>query len=211
MIIENLINSVLHFTPEIILFLMSMVVLIFGVFKSTKRYVFHTTMFSVIIAIISCVAFYPDNSLLLFNSVLIKSDITEFFKFICFFIFVMQLIVSRNYLKERQLDSGELYSLLIFALLGCFIIISANNLILLFLGIELSSLSLYSLIALNRSSFLSSEAAIKYFILSIIASAIILFGFSYLYGITNTLSISNIVSYTGDNDISNLYLFSYVW
>ena len=120
MIIENLINSVLHFIPEIILFLMSMVVLIFGVFKSTKNYVFHITMLSVIIAIISCIAFYPDNTLLLFNSVLIKSDVTEFFKFICFFIFVVQLIVSRNHLKERQLDSGELYSLLIFALLGCF-------------------------------------------------------------------------------------------
>jgi len=210
MIIENLINSVLHFIPEIILFLMSMVVLITGLFKSTKDYVFHVTIFSVIIAIIFCINFYPDNSLLLFNSVLVKSEITEFFKFICFSIFILQLVVSRNYLIEKQLDSGELYSLLIFALLGCFIIISANNLILLFLGIELSSLSLYSLIALNRSSFLSSEAAIKYFILSIIASAIILFGFSYLYGITNTLSISNIVSYTSDNDISNLYLFSYV-
>ena len=152
MIIENLINSVLHFTPEIILFLMSMVILIFGVFKATKNYVFHVTILSVITAIISCVVFYPDNSLLLFNSVLIKNDVTEFFKFICFFIFVVQLIVSRNYLKEKQLDSGELYSLLIFALLGCFIIISADNLILLFLGIELSSLSLYSLIALNSVS-----------------------------------------------------------
>ena len=125
MIIENLTNSVLNFAPEIILFLMSMVVLITGVFKPTKNYVFHVTIFSVIVAIVCCITFYPDKSLLLFNSVLIKSEITEFFKFICFFIFAMQLIVSKDYLKERKLDSGELYALLIFALLGCFIIISA--------------------------------------------------------------------------------------
>jgi NADH-quinone oxidoreductase subunit N len=114
-------------------------------------------------------------------------------------------------LKQKNLISGEFYSLLVFALLGCFIIISANNLIVLFLGIELSSLSLYSLIALNKSSFLSSEAAIKYFVLSIIASAIILFGFSYLYGISNSIIILDIATYANNNEISNLYLFSYVF
>ncbi len=95
MIIENLINSVLNFIPEIILFVMSMVVLIAGVFKTTKNYVFHVTIFSVIAAIICCIAFYPDKSLLLFNSVLIKSEITEFFKFICFFkSFVIALLYN---------------------------------------------------------------------------------------------------------------------
>ena len=119
-------------------------------------------------------------------------------------------MISKEYLKQKNVISGEFYSLLIFALLGCFIIISANNLIVLFLGIELSSLSLYSLIALNRSSFLSSEAAIKYFVLSIIASAIILFGFSYLYGISGSINILDITKYANNNEISNLYLFSYV-
>ena len=90
------------------------------------------------------------------------------------------------------------------------IIISSNNLITLFLGIELSSLSLYSLIALNRTSLISGEAAIKYFVLSIIASALILFGFSYLYGITNSLVINEISAYLLSNEISNLYLFSYI-
>jgi len=147
---------------------------------------------------------------LLFNSSLIKNNITEFFKYICYFIFLIQIVISKEYLKQNNLISGEFYSLLIFALLGCFIIISANNLIVLFLGIELSSLSLYSLIALNRSSFLSSEAAIKYFVLSIIASAIILFGFSYLYGISGSINILDITKYANNNEISNLYLFSYV-
>jgi NADH-quinone oxidoreductase subunit N len=200
----------MNFIPEIILFTMSMVILLTGTFECLKKYVFHLTVFSVIAALLMSINYISTDSLLLFDSSLIKNNVTEFFKYICYFIFLIQIVISKEYLKQKNLISGEFYSLLIFALLGCFIIISANNLIVLFLGIELSSLSLYSLIALNRSSFLSSEAAIKYFVLSIIASAIILFGFSYLYGISGSINILDIATYANNNKISNLYLFSYV-
>lgn len=210
MIIHNITNSLINFIPEIILFTMSMVILLTGTFEFLKKYVFHLTVLSVIAASLIGINYLSTDSHLLFNSSLIKNNITEFFKYICYFIFLIQIVISKEYLKQNNLISGEFYSLLIFALLGCFIIISANNLIVLFLGIELSSLSLYSLIALNRSSFLSSEAAIKYFVLSIIASAIILFGFSYLYGISGSINILDITKYANNNEISNLYLFSYV-
>lgn len=210
MIIENTITSLLNFIPEIILFIMSMVILLAGLFKFSSKYVFHLAVLSVIVAFIVSLQNQTISSSLLFNNSIIKTNVTDFFKHICYFIFLVQILISRNYLKDKKIITGEFYSLLIFALLGCFIIISSNNLIVLFLGIELSSLSLYSLIALNRSSILSSEAAIKYFVLSTIASGIILFGFSYLYGITGTLSISDISKYLISYDESNLYLFSYV-
>lgn len=210
MIIENTIISLLNFIPEIILFIMSMVILLAGLFKFSSKYVFHLAVLSVIVAFIVSLQNQTITSSLLFNNSIIKTNVTDFFKHICYFIFLVQILISRNYLKDKKIITGEFYSLLIFALLGCFIIISSNNLIVLFLGIELSSLSLYSLIALNRSSILSSEAAIKYFVLSTIASGIILFGFSYLYGITGTLSISDISKYLISYDESNLYLFSYV-
>ncbi|MAW48596.1 MAG: hypothetical protein CMQ85_00605 [Gammaproteobacteria bacterium] len=210
MIIENTITSLLNFIPEIILFIMSMVILLAGLFKFSSKYVFHLAVLSVIVAFIVSLQNQTITSSLLFNNSIIKTNVTDFFKHICYFIFLVQILISRNYLKDKKIITGEFYSLLIFALLGCFIIISSNNLIVLFLGIELSSLSLYSLIALNRSSILSSEAAIKYFVLSTIASGIILFGFSYLYGITGTLSISDISKYLISYDESNLYLFSYV-
>ena len=210
MIIHNITNSLINFIPEVILFTMSMVILLAGTFECLKKYVFHLTVLSVVAASLIGINYLSTDSHLLFNSSLIKNNITEFFKYICYFIFLIQIVISKEYLKQNNLISGEFYSLLIFALLGCFIIISANNLIVLFLGIELSSLSLYSLIALNRSSFLSSEAAIKYFVLSIIASAIILFGFSYLYGISGSINILDITKYANNNEISNLYLFSYV-
>ena len=208
--LNNTLISISNFLPEIFLFIMAMTILLVGIFKSLKRYVFNLTVISAMIALLLSLFAYGDDSLFIFNASLIKSNVTEFFKIICYVVFLIQILISQKYLRDKKLISGEFYSLLLFALIGCLIIISANNLITLFLGIELSSLSLYSLIALNRTSLISGEAAIKYFVLSIIASALILFGFSYLYGITNSLMINEIANYLSDNELSNLYLFSYI-
>ncbi len=151
--------SLYNFAPEIILSFMAMIILMAGIFKFSEKYVFHITVFSIIAAFFVGMQNYSLEPVLIFNGFLIKNEINDFFKFVCYFIFFVQLLVSKDFVKEKNLYSGEFYSLLVFALIGCLIIISANNLIVLFLGIELSSLSLYSLIALNRSSLMSSEAA----------------------------------------------------
>ena len=210
MTFNNAFLSLSNFIPEIFLFSMAMVVLLIGITNPLKKYVVSLTIGSTLIALFLCFWGYTGETVFLFNTSLIKDNTTEFFKILCYVIFLIQIIVSQKYLKNKSLISGEFYSLLIFALIGCLIIISSNNLIALFLGIELSSLSLYSLIALNRTSLISGEAAIKYFVLSIIASALILFGFSYLYGITNSLVINEISTYLLSHEISNLYLFSYI-
>lgn len=210
MIIQNTIYSMINYAPEISLSIMAMIILLSGTFKLLKKYLFLITFFSIFLALFFSFIYYPNEQIYLFNSSLVKNSVTEFFKYVCYFLFLIQLSISKEYIETRNLNSGEYYSLLVFALIGCFIIISSNNLIALFLGIELSSLSLYSLIALNRVSLISTEAAIKYFVLSIIASAIILFGFSYLYGIAGSLLIYDIVLYSNINEITNLYLFSYI-
>ena len=210
MTFNNAFLSLSNFIPEIFLFSMAMVVLLIGITNQLKKYVVSLTIGSTLIALFLCFWGYTEETFFMFNTSLIKNNTTEFFKILCYVIFLIQIIVSQKYLKNKNLISGEFYSLLIFALIGCLIILSSNNLIALFLGIELSSLSLYSLIALNRTSLISGEAAIKYFVLSIIASALILFGFSYLYGITNSLVINEISTYLLSNEISNLYLFSYI-
>ena len=210
MTFNNVFLSLSNFIPEIFLFSMAMVVLLIGITNLLKKYVVSLTIVSTLIALFLCFWAYTEETVFMFNTSLVKDNKTEFFKILCYIIFLIQIIVSQKYLENKKLISGEFYSLLIFALIGCLIIISSNNLIALFLGIELSSLSLYSLIALNRTSLISGEAAIKYFVLSIIASALILFGFSYLYGITNSLVINEISTYLLSNEISNLYLFSYI-
>ncbi len=102
------------------------------------------------------------------------------------------LIYSRGYLSDRGLWKGEFFALMLFALLGMMVMISANNFLILYLGLELLSLSLYAMVALNRDSAQSTEAAMKYFVLGALASGLLLYGMSMIYGATGTLDISQI-------------------
>ena len=98
-------------------------------------------------------------------------------------------VYSRPYLAERGLLRAEYFVLALFATLGMMVMISANSLLVLYLGLELMSLCLYSLVALNRDSPVSTEAAMKYFVLGALASGLLLYGMSMLYGATGTLNI----------------------
>ena len=93
-------------------------------------------------------------------------------------------VYSRRYLADRDMLRGEYFVLALFALLGMMVMISANHLLVLYLGLELMSLCLYSMVALNRDSAVSTEAAMKYFILGALASGLLLYGMSMLYGAT---------------------------
>src|SRR5450759_1179839 len=102
------------------------------------------------------------------------------------------LVYSRAYLTDRGLWKGEFFALVLFALMGMMVMISANHFLTLYLGLELLSLSLYALVALNRDSALSTEAAMKYFVLGALASGLLLYGMSMIYGATGTLDISQV-------------------
>ena len=102
------------------------------------------------------------------------------------------IVYSRRYAADREIERGELYTLALFALLGQMVMISGSNLLVLYLGLELMSLSLYALAALRRDSIPASEAAMKYFVLGALASGLLLYGMSMLYGITGSLDLSEI-------------------
>jgi NADH-quinone oxidoreductase subunit N len=102
------------------------------------------------------------------------------------------LAYSRQYLLERGLLRGEFFTLLLFALLGMMVMMSANSFLSVYLGLELLSLCLYALVALNRDSASSVEAAMKYFVLGALASGLLLYGMSMIYGATGTLSITEV-------------------
>jgi len=99
------------------------------------------------------------------------------------------LVYSHAYARSRQLFRGEFFTLALFSTLGMMVMISANHLLTLYLGLELMSLSLYSMVALQRDSARSTEAAMKYFVLGALASGMLLYGMSMLYGATGTLGI----------------------
>ncbi|RKZ76347.1 MAG: NADH:ubiquinone oxidoreductase subunit N [Gammaproteobacteria bacterium] len=109
--------------------------------------------------------------------------------FIVMIVFVA-FIYSRNYLRDRHFRLGEYFVLGLFATLGMMIMVSAHSLLTVYLGLELLSLSLYTMVAMHRQSQLASEAAMKYFVLGAIASGMLLYGMSMLYGVTGTLDLT---------------------
>lgn len=102
------------------------------------------------------------------------------------------VIYSRGYLADRGQERGEYYLLVLFATLGMMVMITANHFLTLYLGLELLSLSVYAMVALDRDSARSTEAAMKYFVLGALASGLLLYGMSMVYGATGSLEISAI-------------------
>jgi len=107
------------------------------------------------------------------------------------------LVYSRQYLLDRDLFKGEFFTLLLFSLLGGMILMSANSFLTVYMGLELLSLCLYAMVALNRDSAPSTEAAMKYFVLGALASGLLLYGMSMIYGATGTLTITDVAKAIG--------------
>jgi NADH-quinone oxidoreductase subunit N len=126
---------------------------------------------------------------LIFNGLFIADTMSHLLKLLCYLSVSAALVYSRQYLFERGLLRGEFVTLLLFSLLGMMVMISAASFLTLFLGLELMSLCLYALVALNRDSAASTEAAMKYFVLGALSSGLLLYGMSMIYGATGTLNI----------------------
>src|SRR6478736_6174668 len=114
------------------------------------------------------------------------------------------LVYSRQYLVDRGLMRGEFVSLMLFSLLGMMVMISANSFLTIYLGLELMTLCLYAMVALDRDSPTSTEAAMKYFVLGALASGLLLYGLSMIYGATGTLTLHEVAGrltvLNGDTD-----------
>lgn len=126
----------------------------------------------------------------LFHNMFVDDLMSDVLKLLSYLAMSMMLVYSRNYLMVRGLFSGEFMVLALFALLGMMVMISASHFLTLYLGLELLSLSLYAMVALQRDSVSATEAAMKYFILGALASGLLLYGMSMLYGATGTLEVA---------------------
>ncbi len=116
------------------------------------------------------------------------------------------LVYSRRYLAERGMLRGEFFVLALFATLGMAVMISANHMLALYLGLELMSLCVYSMVALNRDSATSTEAAMKYFVLGALASGLLLYGMSMLYGATGTLDLTQMAQVIAVGQVNGVVL-----
>ena len=132
--------------------------------------------------------------ILLFHDLYVDDPLAGFLKMASFVAMATAVFYSQDYLEQRGMQGGEYYVLCLTALLGIFVLISANSLLTVYLGIELLSLSLYALVAFDRDSGIAAEAAVKYFVLGAIASGVLLYGMSMLYGLTGTLDLDQLSS-----------------
>jgi len=129
-----------------------------------------------------------------FGHMFVDDLMSDVLKLLTYLAVAMMLVYSRQYLTVRGLFSGEFMVLALFAMLGMMVMISANHFLTLYLGLELLSLSLYAMVALQRDSAIATEAAMKYFILGALASGLLLYGMSMLYGATGSLELGAISS-----------------
>ena len=114
---------------------------------------------------------------------------------LCMYVLVIALFIySQTYLRAKHIYQGEFYTLTLFALLGMNIMVSASHFLTLYVGLELLSLALYALIALQRDSGHAAEAALKYFVLGALASGLLLYGISLIYGATGTLQLQQVLA-----------------
>jgi len=128
----------------------------------------------------------------LLHGMYIADELGFVLKLTGFLLVAVALLYSRTYLENRNILRGEYYVLSLTALLGIFVLISANNLLTVYLGVELLALSVYALVAFDRDSGVSAESAMKYFVLGAMASGALLYGMSLVYGLTGTLNLTEI-------------------
>jgi NADH-quinone oxidoreductase subunit N len=141
-----------------------------------------------------------------FGGMFLTDPMTAVLKLTAILATALTLIYARRYARVRELWRGELFSLSLFALLGVMTMISANNLLVIYLGLELQSLSLYALVALRRDHARSTEAAMKYFVLSALASGFLLYGMSMLYGAAGTLDVNDLARRITGGQVVNVAL-----
>jgi NADH-quinone oxidoreductase subunit N len=196
--------------PEIFLLLMSFLVLFVDlIFGATHRWM--AAMLTVI-TLLGCAAITlvtsDGQTALTFSNMFVDDLLADFLKLMTYLAVIMMLVYSRQYMADRGLDKGEFYVLVLYATLGMMVMISAANFVTMYLGLELMSLSLYGLVAIDRESRRATEAAMKYFVLGALASGLLLYGMSMIYGATGSLEIGGVAQalYQGQSEKTVLVL-----
>ncbi|MCA3154253.1 MAG: NADH-quinone oxidoreductase subunit NuoN [Burkholderiales bacterium] len=181
--------------PEIFLALAAMGILLLDLFISDARryYTYWLTLLTLAItAALNLQLLASGETQYSFYGTFVGDPVAYLLKIFACGAVAVTLIYARQYAADRGMMKGELYTLAMFSLLGQMILISANSLLILYLGLELLALSMYALVALRRDDASATEAAMKYFVLGALASGFLLYGMSMIYGATGTLDLSEI-------------------
>jgi NADH-quinone oxidoreductase subunit N len=187
-------NTIYALFPLLIIVAASLMVMILEVFfkKEDRSYLAYLSLLFLIASAAACVKFW-NKGYSYFDGNLSLSNLSLFFTLILIVATFLVILISIKYLTLQDTNYGEYYALLLFALSGMIIMVSSSDLIVIFLGLEVLSLSSYALAGLRREDEKSNEAAVKYFLLGSFASAFLVFGIAFLYGATQTTAIPSII------------------
>lgn len=190
-------------TPEIFLLTATCALLLFDLFiQQSNRFVTYVAAQVVLLStILLIVTRLAEPSGEAFNGMFVADQMASMLKIAVLMIIMGIFVYSRDYLDQRSMFKGEFYTLGLFATLGMLIMISANTMLVIYLGLELMSLALYALVAFRRDDGKASEAAMKYFVLGAIASGLLLYGMSILYGLSGSIDLQGVAAYVANADI----------
>ena len=205
-----MINNLNILLPEIFLTLSIFSLLMIGVFlKNSFNLIFNLS--SIIIIITAAIIFNrPNIEEKIFLESFTRDAFSNFFKILILISSLFVLNASKNYIIDKKLDKFEYPIIILLSILGMFFMVSSNDIIVFYLGLELQSLSLYILASIDRDNLKSSESGIKYFILSALSSGLLLYGCSLLYGFSGSTNFDLIANELNKENIGAVFAMVFI-
>jgi len=199
------VQSIVYILPELFLSISVMTLLMLGIFvKKSFKLINFLTLITLIFAII-LVFNQPDGVNKIFNESYIIDNFSIFMKILTLLFCSFILILSKDYVKSNNMDRIEYPIIILSSVVGMFLMISSYDLIVFYLGLELQSLCLYILASFNKNEEKSSEAGLKYFILSALATGLMLYGCSLIYGFTGSTNFSTIAKNLNEASLGGIF------
>jgi len=195
--------------PEILLLTMACVIAIVDLFvtDAERRVTFWLTQVSLaVVALLHLRALDAAESVFAMQSMFVSDSLGHLLALFATLAVMVTVAYARPYIGPREMQKGEFYTLALFVLLGVSVMVAANNFLVVYLGLEVMSLSLYALTALRRDNANATEAAMKYFVLGALASGFLLYGLSMMYGATGSLDIQRVFEVIGKGQVNQSVL-----
>lgn len=194
--------------PEISLLTLACVVLVVDLFiREEQRIIsYGISQVGLVLTLLITILVAQPTTQILFDGSYIRDPMSDLLKVGILLITFLAFLYAKDYLRDRGLFKGEFYTLGLFAVLGMMIMTSANSFLTIYLGLELLALCLYALVAFNRNSPQGAEAAMKYFVLGALASGMLLYGISMIYGATGTLRFDELAQVVDKGDMNQLVM-----
>lgn len=186
--------------PELLLSVGALALLMVGVFSGDRASTIVTGLsVALLLGALALILVFPTDGFA-FGTAFISDSFTRFMKVLTLIGSVVTLIMSVGFAKDQKFNKFEFPVLIVLSTVGMLLMVSANNMLALYLGLEMSSLALYVLAAFNRDSVRSTEAGLKYFVLGALSSGMLLYGISLVYGYTGTINFADIAAAVADGN-----------